>query len=34
MNDIEIANSIPLEKIEGTVVIRFFPLDRFGKINK
>lgn len=25
---------IPLEKIEGTVVLRFFPLDKFGKIDK
>lgn len=25
---------VPIEKIEGTVVLRFFPLDRFGKINK
>ena len=24
---------VPLEKIEGTVVLRFFPLDRFGKID-
>lgn len=25
---------IPLEKIEGTVIMRFFPFDRFGKIDK
>ena len=25
---------VPLEKIEGTVVLRFFPFSRFGKIDK
>ena len=25
---------IPLEKIEGTVVLRFFPFSRFGKIDE
>lgn len=24
---------IPLEKIEGTVVLRFFPFNKFGKVN-
>lgn len=25
---------IPIEKVEGIVTIRFFPLDKFGKIDK
>ncbi len=32
--DCRIFGCIPLEKIEGKVVIRFYPLDKFGKINK
>ena len=32
--DCRIFGCIPLEKIEGKVVLRFFPLDRFGKIDK
>lgn len=32
--DCRIFGCIPLEKIEGKVEIRFYPLDKFGKINK
>ena len=25
---------VPIEKLEGTVVLRFWPLDKFGTVGK